>query len=126
MTHLDCICAGISGAPVTDWAHYDTIYTERFMSTPQRNPEGYRNSSVVNVAANLRGRLLLLHGMKDDNVHPENTLQLVHALQQADRQFELMIYPPARHGIFGTHYQRLLFEFVLRNMGRAEAIPAAK
>ena len=126
MTHLDCISAGISGAPVTDWAHYDTIYTERFMSTPERNPDGYRKSSVIDAARNLRGRLLVLHGLKDDNVHPENTLQFVNALQQANLQFELMIYPPARHGIPGTHYQRLLFEFMLRNMGRSEAISVAK
>ncbi|MEY3459957.1 MAG: Prolyl tripeptidyl peptidase precursor, partial [Planctomycetota bacterium] len=124
MTHLDCICAGIAGAPVTDWAHYDTIYTERFMSTPERNPEGYRNSSVVEAAPKLRGRLLLLHGLRDDNVHPENTLQLAHALQQADRQFELMIYPPARHAVSGSHYQRLLFEFILRSLGRTEASSA--
>lgn len=118
MTRLDCIAAGISGAPVTDWAHYDSIYTERFMSTPQRNPEGYRESSVVQAAGNLRGRLLLLHGFRDDNVHPENTIQLIHALQQANRQFEVMFYPTARHGIVGEHYQRLLFEFMLRTMGR--------
>jgi len=120
MTRLDCIAAGIAGAPVTDWAHYDTIYTERFMSTPQQNPQGYRESSVVQSAANLRGRLLLLHGFHDDNVHPENTIQLMHALQQSGRQFEVMFYPTARHGISGEHYQRLLFEFILRTMGRTE------
>lgn len=120
MTRLDCIAAGIAGAPVTDWAHYDTIYTERFMSTPQRNPEGYRESSVVHSAANLHGRLLLLHGFLDDNVHPENTIQLIHAFQQSRRQFEVMFYPTARHGISGEHYQRLLFEFILRTMGRKE------
>jgi dipeptidyl-peptidase-4 len=120
MTRLDCIAAGISGAPVTDWAHYDTIYTERFMSTPQRNPDGYRESSVVARADKLKGRLLLLHGFRDDNVHPENSIQLIHALQQSGRQFDVMFYPTARHAIQGEHYQRLLFDFILRTMGRPQ------
>ncbi|MFO1001576.1 MAG: DPP IV N-terminal domain-containing protein [Planctomycetaceae bacterium] len=121
MTHCDRIIAGISGAPVTDWANYDTIYTERFMSTPQLNPHGYRKSSVIESAAALHGRLLILHGLKDDNVHPENTIQLVHALQQANRQFELMLYPTARHGIYGSHYNKLLYNFMVEAMGRPEA-----
>jgi len=120
MTRLDCIAAGISGAPVTDWAHYDTIYTERFMSTPQRNPDGYRDSSVVARADKLHGRLLLLHGFRDDNVHPENSIQLMLALQESGRQFEVMFYPTARHPIQGPHYQRLLFDFILRTMGRSQ------
>jgi dipeptidyl-peptidase-4 len=121
MTHCNDICAGISGAPVTDWANYDTIYTERFMSTPQLNPEGYKKSSVIEAASSLNGHLLLLHGLKDDNVHPENTIQLVHALQQADKQFDLMLYPTARHGIYGAHYNKLLFNFIVEAMGRPDA-----
>ena len=121
MTHCDRISAGISGAPVTDWANYDTIYTERFMSTPQLNPDGYKKASVIEAASSLKGRLLLLHGLKDDNVHPENTIQLVHALQQANKQFELMLYPTARHGIYGSHYNKLLFNFMVESMGRSEA-----
>ena len=121
MTHCDRISAGISGAPVTDWANYDTIYTERFMSTPQLNPDGYKKASVIEAASSLKGRLLLLHGLKDDNVHPENTIQLVHALQQANKQFELMLYPTARHGIYGSHYNKLLFNFMVEAMGRSEA-----
>jgi dipeptidyl-peptidase-4 len=125
MTHTDKLCAGIAGAPVTDWSHYDTIYTERFMSTPQDNPEGYRVSSVVNAADQLQGRLLILHGMKDDNVHPSNTMQFVHALQKANRDFTLMVYPTARHGIFGTHYSRLMYNFIVESMGRGDAaVPA--
>jgi dipeptidyl-peptidase-4 len=120
MTHCDRISAGISGAPVTDWANYDTIYTERFMSTPQLNPDGYKKASVIEAASSLKGRLLLLHGLKDDNVHPENTIQLVHALQQANKQFELMLYPTARHGIYGSHYNKLLFNFMVEAMGRSE------
>jgi len=122
MTHTDKICAGIAGAPVTDWANYDTIYTERFMSTPQLNPEGYQKSSVVAAAAELKGRLLILHGLKDDNVHPENTIQLVNALQKADRRFELMLYPTSRHGIYGEHYNKLCFNFIVEAMGKSEAM----
>jgi dipeptidyl aminopeptidase/acylaminoacyl peptidase len=121
MTHTSRIAAGIAGAPVTDWAHYDTIYTERFMSTPALNPDGYRKSSVIAAASQLTGRLLLLHGLKDDNVHPENTLQLVHTLQQANKQFELMLYPTSRHGIYGSHYNKLLFNFMVDAMGKPEA-----
>jgi dipeptidyl aminopeptidase/acylaminoacyl peptidase len=121
MTHCDKISAGIAGAPVTDWANYDTIYTERFMSTPQENPDGYKASSVVAAASRLHGRLLLLHGLKDDNVHPENSLQLVHALQKANKQFDLMLYPTSRHGIYGDHYNKLVFNFMVEAMGKPEA-----
>ena len=121
MTHTNRISAGIAGAPVTDWRHYDSIYTERFMGTPADNPEGYRRASVTEAAAALQGRLLVVHGMLDDNVHPENTLELVHRLQQAERQFELMLYPTARHPIVNSHYSRLTFNFIVRAMGRPEA-----
>ncbi len=121
MTHCDKLCAGIAGAPVTDWANYDTIYTERFMSTPQDNPEGYRVSSITNSARDLKGRLLILHGLMDDNVHPANTFQLVHQLQRANKDFELMVYPTARHGIFGSHYERTVYNFIVESMGKPEA-----
>ena len=91
------------------------------MSTPQDNPDGYRQSSVVESASRLNGRLLLLHGMRDDNVHPENTLQLAHALQEAGKQFDLMLYPTSRHGIHGDHYTKLLFNFMVEAMGKPEA-----
>ncbi len=120
MTHCNRLCAGIAGAPVTDWANYDTIYTERYMSTPQENPDGYKTSSVIEAAGKLQGRLLLLHGLKDDNVHPENSLQLVHALQDSGKQFDLMLYPTSRHGIYGGHYNKLVFDFILQAMGKAE------
>lgn len=122
MTHTDRIHAGIAGAPVTDWANYDSIYTERFMSTPQLNPDGYQKSSVVSAAADLKGRLLILHGLKDDNVHPENTIQLVNALQRADCEFELMFYPTSRHGIYGNHYNKLCFNFIVDAMGKSKAL----
>jgi dipeptidyl aminopeptidase/acylaminoacyl peptidase len=116
LTHSNRFAAGIAGAPVTDWRNYDTIYTERYMSTPQENPDGYEKTSVVAAAKNLHGRLLLIHGARDDNVHLANTLQLAHALQQANKDFELMIYPPYRHGVGGAHYNRLMFDFIRRTM----------
>jgi len=112
LTHSKLFAGGIAGAPVTDWHLYDTIYTERYMDTPQNNPEGYENTSVVEVARNLHGRLLIVHGAIDDNVHVENTFKLVNALQQADKEFELMIYPKSRHGIGGMHYRRLTVDFI--------------
>lgn len=99
MTHSNLFRAGIAGAPVTDWSNYDSVYTERYMDTPQSNPEGYKTSSVVESAKNLNGRLMLIHGEIDDNVHMANTLQLVNALQNANKQFDLMIYPNNRHGV---------------------------
>ncbi len=117
MTHSKIFAAGIAGAPVTDWHNYDTIYTERYMDTPQNNPAGYQRTSVVKAAKDLHGRLLILHGIMDDNVHLANTLQLIQALQQADKDFEIMFYPRARHGIFGRHYQRLMIDFIVRTLG---------
>lgn len=117
MTHTEVFSAGIAGAPVTDWREYDTIYTERYMSTPQDNPEGYKASSAVEAAENLHGRILLIHGAMDDNVHLSNTIKFVDALQRANKQFELMVYPPNRHGIGGEHYNRLRYEFICRTMG---------
>ena len=89
---------GIAGAPVTSWELYDTHYTERFMDTPQDNPEGYKNGSVLTYADRYKGVLRILHGDMDDNVHMQNTIQLVDALTNGDKHFELMIYPGSRHG----------------------------
>lgn len=112
LTHSKLFAGGIAGAPVTDWRLYDTIYTERYMDTPQNNPEGYEKTSVVKAAENLHGKLLIIHGATDDNVHIENTFKLVNALQQADKKFELMIYPRYRHGVGGMHYNRLVINFI--------------
>lgn len=122
MTHSDILAAGISGAPVTDWALYDTIYTERYMLTPALNPDGYKRTSVIDAAANLKGNLLLLHGTMDDNVHMQNAIRLIDALQKAKKQFRTMIYPGFRHGIFGDHYRRLMYDFImeLRHMPASE------
>jgi dipeptidyl-peptidase-4 len=121
LTHSKLFAAGIAGAPVTDWRNYDTIYTERYMNTPQENPEGYDATSVVKAAANLHGKLLIVHGLMDDNVHIQNTVQLVQELQKAEKDFEVMIYPRARHPIFGKHYRRLLFDFVVRTLGQPKS-----
>lgn len=116
LTHSKKFAAGIAGAPPSDWRLYDTIYTERYMGLPSENKEGYDKTSVVKAAANLHGKLLLIHGLMDDNVHAQNSWQLVDALQKANKPFELMIYPPARHGIRGEHYQTLQIDFIRRTM----------
>lgn len=116
MTHTDLFAAGIAGAPVTDWRDYDTIYTERLMGLPQDNPEGYKVTSVVDAAKNLHGKLLLVHGAIDDNVSVRNTMRLVQALQDAGKDFELMIYPGSRHGIISPHYNKLFLDFIRRNL----------
>ena len=92
---------GIAGAPVTSWELYDTHYTERFMDKPQDNPEGYRNGSVLTYVDQYKGMLRIMHGDMDDNVHMQNTIQLIDSLQNAGKHFELMIYPGGRHGWTG-------------------------
>lgn len=89
---------GIADYSVTDWRLYDNVYTERFMDTPEQNPEGYRNGSALTHAANLKGKLLIRHGAMDDNVHLQNTVWLVTTLQDLNKPFEMMIYPGERHG----------------------------
>ncbi|WP_165244691.1 DPP IV N-terminal domain-containing protein [Paludisphaera soli] len=123
MTHSDLFACGIAGAPVTDWHDYDSIYTERLMGLPQDNPEGYKNSSVVEAAKNLSGRLLIVHGAVDDNVSVRNTMRLVEALQDAGKDFELMIYPGSRHGIASGHYGKLMIDFIRRNLATARPAP---
>ncbi len=110
---------GISGAPVTDWRSYDTIYTERYMNTPQANKEGYDVGSAMKYASQLKGELLLIHGSIDNNVHPANTIMLVDALIKADKDFDLMMYPGNRHGIrgaHGRHYSKLRLQHLIENL----------
>ncbi len=120
MTHSDSFKMGIAGAPVTDWSLYDTIYTERYMDTPQANPKGYQSSSVIRTAKDLKGRLLLIHGNMDDNVHIQNTFSFVHELQKSGRQFELMVYPRSRHGVRGLslvyHLRKMMAEYIEKNL----------
>jgi dipeptidyl-peptidase-4 len=116
MTHSDRFRAGVAVAPVTDWRNYDSIYTERFMSEPADFATGYKDFSVVNSAANLKGRLLLVHGTGDDNVHMENSVQFVQKLIEAGIPYDLQIYPRKTHSIAGpdvrTHlYNRILAHF---------------
>lgn len=93
---------GYAGAPVTSWELYDTNYAERFMDTPQENPEGYKAASVLSYVNNYKGLLRIMHGDMDDNVHMQNTIQLIDKLQDANKHFELMIYPGGRHGWGGS------------------------
>jgi dipeptidyl-peptidase-4 len=112
--------AGIVVAPVADWGLYDTIYTERFMRTPQENAEGYRLGAPVTAVANLRGKLLLVHGTGDDNVHFQNSVRLADALQAAGKQFQFMAYPNRTHSISGgptsAHLHTLMTEWILANL----------
>ena len=111
---------GVSGAPVTDWDGYDTGYTERYMGTPQSNPEGYRDSSILTHASKLRGKLLLVHGMTDENVHFRHTARLIVALTEANKDYDLLVFPEERHmprDARGLEYQeRKVVEYFLRNL----------
>jgi dipeptidyl aminopeptidase/acylaminoacyl peptidase len=117
LSHSTLFAAGIASSPVTDWHEYDAFYTERYLGTPQDNAAGYQSSSVIAAARNLHGRLLIVHGGMDDNVSPRNTYRLVEALQRANKDFELMVYPSARHGIGGAHSDRLMVDFIRRTLG---------
>ncbi|MEY4119208.1 MAG: hypothetical protein RLZZ116_2536 [Planctomycetota bacterium] len=107
----DVFAAGVAGAPVTDWRQYDTIYTERYMRTPEENAAGYDAGSCVKQAENLKGKLLLLHGMVDDNVHPNNTFQLVNALQARNKPFSMMLFPNSDHGIWSPAVDSVKWSF---------------
>jgi dipeptidyl-peptidase-4 len=116
MSHSDRFRAGVAVAPVTDWRDYDSIYTERYLSEPAEFAAGYKDFSVVNSAAKLKGRLLLVHGTGDDNVHMENSVQFVQRLIEAQIPYDLQIYPRKTHSIAGpdvrTHlYNRILAHF---------------
>ena len=97
----DVFKTAIAVAPVTSWRYYDSIYTERYMQTPQENASGYDNNSPINHVSKLKGNFLLIHGTADDNVHVQNTMKMVEALVQANKQFDWAIYPDKNHGIYG-------------------------
>lgn len=115
------LASAIAGAPPTEWGLYDTGYTERYMSTPERNVDGYAASDVNTRLDNLTGRLLLMHGMADDNVIFENTTRVLNALQERSIPFETMLYPGQRHGIRGNdrqlHQWRTYLDFLDRTIG---------
>ena len=110
----------IAVAPVTSWRFYDTIYTERFMRTPQENPSGYDENSPFNYPELLKGKYLLVHGSADDNVHVQNTMRMVEALVQANKQFDWAIYPDKNHSIFGgntrLHLYTKMTDFIKENL----------
>ena len=111
MTHSDAFKAGVSVAPVTDWRDYDSIYTERYMGLPKDNPTLYADS-LPKAAGSLHGSLLLVHGTSDDNVHFQNSIQMVDALINAGKQFRFMVYPGKTHGIGGTADRTHLFQMI--------------
>ena len=117
LRYPDVFQVGVAGAPPTDWRNYDTIYTERYMRTPEENPEGYDTYSCVKNAGKLKGKLLLLHGMVDDNVHPNNTFQLVQELEQNNTPFSMMIFPTSGHGIGSPAEESVKWSFILEHFG---------
>ncbi|WP_083918337.1 S9 family peptidase [Woodsholea maritima] len=104
--------AAVSGAPVSDWSLYDTHYTERYMGTPENNPDGYARSDVMTHIENYQTPTLMIHGMSDDNVTFDHATRVYHALQGANQPFEMMTYPGQRHGIRGTERQRHLLRVI--------------
>ncbi len=116
----DVYSMGIAVAPVTNWRYYDNIYTERFMRTPAENGAGYDDNSPINFVDQLKGKYLLIHGAGDDNVHYQNTMEMINALVKADKQFDLFIYPNKNHGIYGgntrNHLFNMMFEYTLENL----------
>tara|TARA_B100000575_G_C23135814_1_gene659799 strand:+ start:626 stop:2848 length:2223 start_codon:yes stop_codon:yes gene_type:complete len=119
LRYPEIFTVGIAGAPVTDWRNYDTIYTERYMNTPQANKDGYDVGSAMTYADDLKGKLLVIHGTIDNNVHPGNTIQLIDALIEADKKFDLMMYPGNRHGIRGAagrHYNKMRMNYLIENL----------
>ncbi|HJQ38131.1 MAG TPA: S9 family peptidase [Thermoanaerobaculia bacterium] len=120
MTHSTMFAAGIAGGTVSDWRDYDSIYTERMMLMPQNNPDGYKNASPRFAAKNLHGRLLLMHGTTDDNVHAQNTFQFAYELQREGKTFEMMMYPRTKHGVTDkqtiAHMQKTVLDFIRRNL----------
>jgi dipeptidyl-peptidase 4 len=112
MTHSDRFRAGVAVAPVTDQINYDSIYTERYMGLLKEDPTGYAESDVTKAAGNLHGALLLAHGTGDDNVHFQNSMQMIDALIMAGKQFRLMIYPNKTHGISGSDARDHLFHMI--------------
>ncbi|MHC5352592.1 S9 family peptidase [Myroides sp. LJL115] len=116
----DVFKLAIAVAPVTNWRYYDTIYTERYMKTPQENPSGYDMNSPVTYAENLKGRYLLIHGSADDNVHVQNAMSMIEALVQEGKDFDWLIYPDKDHGIYGGKTRLQLYnkmtDFVVNNL----------
>jgi len=109
MKGADVFKTAIAVAPVTNWRFYDSIYTERYMQTPQENASGYDDNSPINHVSKLKGNFLLIHGTADDNVHVQNSMQMIEALVQANKQFDWAIYPDKNHGIYGGYTRIQLY-----------------
>lgn len=119
LRYPDVYAVGVARSSVTDWHSYDSIYTERYMRTPQVNKDGYEKGSALTYAKNLKGKLLVAHGTIDNNVHPGNTIHLVDALQREGKSFDMMYYPEHRHGIGGynaQHLAKLTMEYFLSHL----------
>ena len=116
----DYFKTAIAVAPVTTWRYYDNVYTERFMRTPQENPSGYDDNSPINHVEKLKGNYLLVHGTADDNVHFQNSMDLITALIKANKQFEQFAYPNKNHSIYGgntrLHLYTLMTDFIFRKL----------
>jgi len=112
----DKIKTAIAVAPVTQWAFYDNVYTERFMRRPQENVKGYQENSPLHFIKNIKGHFLLIHGSADDNVHMQNSMELASALVQNNIPFDYMVYPNKNHGIYGgytrLHLYQKIFDFI--------------
>ncbi|MFN7274006.1 MAG: alpha/beta hydrolase family protein, partial [Bacteroidota bacterium] len=122
----DVFTHAMAGGSVVDWRLYDSHYTEKFMDTPQENPEGYKSSNVLTHVDKYKGVLQIVHGTMDDNVHMQNSLQLISALQDKGKQFEFMLYPGGRHGWGGekgVHFNNLKTRFIYQHLLKKE-IPA--
>jgi len=119
----DVFTAAVAVAPVTSWRYYDNIYTERYMRTPQENPSGYDDNSPINHVKEIKGKYLLIHGTADDNVHFQNSVQMITALVKANVDFESAYYPNKNHGIGGMqdnttfHLWSKMTNWILTNMG---------
>jgi len=116
----DIFSLAIAVAPVTNWRYYDNIYTERYMQTPQENANGYDENSPINHVDKLKGDYLLIHGSADDNVHVQNSMEMISALVKANKKFDLFIYPDKNHGIYGgntrLHLYQKMTDFILKNL----------
>jgi dipeptidyl-peptidase-4 len=108
MNAPDRFHAGVSGAPVTSWRTYDSIYTERYMGLPEENPEAYDKTSPLTHAANLKAQLLIIHNIEDDNVHFQNTMRMAGALEKAGRKFSMLLYPQRSHGVTGPEHTQMI------------------
>ncbi len=119
----DYFSLGVAVAPVTNWKYYDNIYTERFMRTPKENPDGYESNSPINHTEKMKGKLLLVHGLADDNVHVQNSMDFITSMVASGKQFEMQLYPNSNHGIYTGknttfHLYQRMTNFILDGFGR--------